>query len=213
LNVLNQNDAPGARARQKAQTRRNVLEAARTLFRERGFEGATARAIAGRAGVSVGTVFVHFGDKQGLLEACLEDHIERVLDHAFATVPQGDVVSELVYVSGRLFESYARDPGLSRVLVKEAVFRAPLEAGEPVRGGGQRARLGAWMNERLARAVEGGELAGGVDPSQVFFSFFALYLAVLAAGLRGDVPFAAQEALLESLLRQLAFFSRGGVRS
>jgi len=210
--MITEEGAPGARAQQKVQTRRNVLDAARALFRERGFEGATARAIAGRAGVSVGTVFAHFGDKQGLLEACLEDHIERVLDHAFTTVPEGDVVSELVYVSGRLFESYARDPGLSRVLVKEAVFRAPPAAGEPVRGGGQLARFGAWMDERLARAVEEGELAGGVDPSHVFFGFFAMYLAVLAAGLRGDVPFAAQEALLEGLLRQLAFFSQG-VRS
>jgi AcrR family transcriptional regulator len=201
----------GARAQQKARTRREVLTAARALFAERGFEGATARAVAERAGVSAGTVFVHFRDKQALLEACLEQHLEEVLDDAFATAPQGPVVSELVYVASRLFESYAADPALARVLVKESVFSPPDDDGTRVHGA-QLARFGAWLEERLARAAARGELARGADPSQVLFGFFALYLAVLAAGLRGDVPFEAQASLLEAQLRQLSCFSPG-VRS
>lgn len=197
----------GVRARQKAQTKAEVLAAARALFAERGFDGATARAVAERAGVSVGTVFVHYKDKQALLEACLEDHIEKVLDDAFATVPDTGVVGELVYVATRLFESYGRDPDLAIVLVKESVFSLPDESGERVHGG-QLRRFQGWLQDRLTLAVERGELSPGTDPSLVFFSFFSFYLSVLAAALRRDVPFEALPALLDTLLRQLSCFSQ-----
>ena len=47
----------------KARTRVKVLEAARTLFAERGYDAATIRDIAKGAGMSTGAVFANFQDK------------------------------------------------------------------------------------------------------------------------------------------------------
>jgi AcrR family transcriptional regulator len=53
-------------------TRAEILRAARELFAERGYEGATMRAIAAEAGVDAALVVHFFGSKAGLLEAAVE---------------------------------------------------------------------------------------------------------------------------------------------
>jgi AcrR family transcriptional regulator len=48
------------------------LEAAKRLFMERGYEGATVRDIAAAAGLSTGAVFASFSDKADLFNAVLD---------------------------------------------------------------------------------------------------------------------------------------------
>jgi AcrR family transcriptional regulator len=57
---------PTRRALAKQQTRAKVLAAARRLFSEQGYEGATIRDIAAAAGMSTGAVFANFTDKSDL---------------------------------------------------------------------------------------------------------------------------------------------------
>ena len=54
----------------KAQlTQTRILETALALFRERGFEATTMRAIAERAGVSLGNAYYYYGSKDHLVQA------------------------------------------------------------------------------------------------------------------------------------------------
>jgi AcrR family transcriptional regulator len=71
----NENETPRLNRRQaaKVRTRQKVLEAARTLFAERGYEPATIRDIAKGAGMSTGAVFANFQDKAELFEAVLSE--------------------------------------------------------------------------------------------------------------------------------------------
>jgi AcrR family transcriptional regulator len=50
-------------------TRATILETALALFRERGYEGTTMRAIAAEAGVSLGNAYYYFGSKEHLIQA------------------------------------------------------------------------------------------------------------------------------------------------
>jgi len=52
-----------------AQTRAHILQAALALFRERGYDGTTMRAVAQAAGVSVGNAYYHFESKEHLIQA------------------------------------------------------------------------------------------------------------------------------------------------
>lgn len=54
------------REAKKAATKAKVLEAARELFRQRGFERATLRDVAKAVGMSTGAVFASFKDKADL---------------------------------------------------------------------------------------------------------------------------------------------------
>ena len=59
----------GLRARQKADREQRILEAASTLFRERGFQHAKIEQIADLAEVSVGTIYNYYENKGDLLLA------------------------------------------------------------------------------------------------------------------------------------------------
>jgi AcrR family transcriptional regulator len=75
-------------------TRTALLDAARAVFAEQGYEGATVRAIAARAGVDAAMVNHWFGGKQGLFAAAMELPIDP--GEVVATVLEGgpDTVGE-----------------------------------------------------------------------------------------------------------------------
>jgi AcrR family transcriptional regulator len=60
------------RARRAAETRHRILEAAGTLFAERGYSGTTIDAVAAAADVAVETVYARFQNKRTLLSAYLD---------------------------------------------------------------------------------------------------------------------------------------------
>lgn len=60
------------RKEQAAQTRRQIVQAARELFIARGYAGATIEAIGQEAGVAVETVYAAFGSKRAILARVLE---------------------------------------------------------------------------------------------------------------------------------------------
>src|ERR1700759_2855034 len=69
---------PTRRPLAKQQTRAKVLAAARKLFSEHGYEGATIRDIAAAAGMSTGAVFANFSDKSDLFrDIMLSDAAKR----------------------------------------------------------------------------------------------------------------------------------------
>jgi AcrR family transcriptional regulator len=75
-------EAPRLNRRQaaKVRTRQKVLDAARTLFAERGYEPATIRDIAKGAGMSTGAVFANFQDKAELFEAVLSEDMLKLAE-------------------------------------------------------------------------------------------------------------------------------------
>jgi AcrR family transcriptional regulator len=66
LAAVAQDLRPNQRALAKQRTREKILAAAKALFAQRGYEGATIRDIAGAAGMSTGAVFASFTDKSDL---------------------------------------------------------------------------------------------------------------------------------------------------
>lgn len=60
--------------------REAILDAAQSLFAERGIDGAAIEAIAARSNVSKVTVYGHFGDKQAIFDALMERELDRLSD-------------------------------------------------------------------------------------------------------------------------------------
>ena len=63
------------RSARKAQTRARLLEAAAQVYARRGFAGATLEEVASEAGFTKGAVYAHFGSKENLLLALMEEHL------------------------------------------------------------------------------------------------------------------------------------------
>ncbi|MDO9589238.1 MAG: TetR/AcrR family transcriptional regulator [Brevundimonas sp.] len=81
-NAESEGETPRLNRRQaaKVRTRQKVLDAARTLFAERGYEPATIRDIAKGAGMSTGAVFANFQDKAELFEAVLSEDMAKLAE-------------------------------------------------------------------------------------------------------------------------------------
>jgi AcrR family transcriptional regulator len=115
------------RAEQVERNREVVLAAARRVFLDKGYAGASLEAIAEEAGFSKGVVYSQFGSKPDLFLALLERriderarHNERIIDG----MGSGDGVRELLRAAGR---DAVAESGWARVLVE---FRA-LAARDP----------------------------------------------------------------------------------
>lgn len=64
---------PTRRAQTSSESRRLLIAAAADLFAEQGFRRTTVADVAERAGISRGSIPWHFGNKDGLLEAVIDD--------------------------------------------------------------------------------------------------------------------------------------------
>jgi Transcriptional regulator len=123
-------EAPRLNRRQaaKVRTRHKVLEAARSLFSERGYDPATIRDIAKGAGMSTGAVFANFQDKAELFDAVLSEDLGRMLaDFRSGAGKDGPVSGRL---AGALNAGYDRMLGqlpLMQAVVARSWFQPDAE--------------------------------------------------------------------------------------
>jgi len=76
------------RERHRADARRAILDATQALLVERGYEGLSMRRLASRCGYTAPTIYHHFGDKNGLIDALVEEHCS-VLVETLEALPAG----------------------------------------------------------------------------------------------------------------------------
>src|SRR5574342_561641 len=77
------------RRRPRTSTPRAVLAATEALLLEGGVEAVSIRRVSSRCGYSAPTIYHHFGDKTGLIDAVLERRFHRMLD-VMRAIPPGD---------------------------------------------------------------------------------------------------------------------------
>ena len=81
-------------AETRAVTRERILEAARQLFAENGFEAATTRDIARKAGIGTGTLFNYFCTKEAIVAALAAEAVAATEKEMAHNGPQGDSLEE-----------------------------------------------------------------------------------------------------------------------
>ena len=103
-----------------------LLRAAGQVFADVGYENATTNAIAARAGVSPGTLYQFFPNKQAIAEALANAYaakkqaLEGVFDLSAADVPLRDLIDRLIDP----FLEFRRDaPGFETLFVGSVVSR------------------------------------------------------------------------------------------
>jgi AcrR family transcriptional regulator len=90
--------------------RRQILDGARKVFMDLGFDGASMGEIARAAGVSKGTLYVYFADKCGLFESIVEEEKIEQSKSAFNFDPDRNVDTTLPEF-GRAYISMLCRPG------------------------------------------------------------------------------------------------------
>ncbi|MFC4124642.1 TetR/AcrR family transcriptional regulator [Nocardia rhizosphaerae] len=105
------------------QTRRWILAAAAHVFAEHGYGAGTTNRIAERAGVSIGSLYQYFPNKDSILSALMDEHLERgtsVLTERLAPGLPGELDDVLRLFVAATIDTHRADPKLHQVLFEEA---------------------------------------------------------------------------------------------
>jgi AcrR family transcriptional regulator len=92
---LAETPAARRRQRQREEAQRAILDATEALLLEDGFERFSMRRLAERCGYTAPTIYHHFGDKRGLIDALLEERMRRLLRRLRRVKRDGDPVETL----------------------------------------------------------------------------------------------------------------------
>lgn len=122
--AINRASAPEKRPRGRikgvsknsAEARRKILDSAILVFGSEGFARAKTEDIAEQAGYGQATLFFHFKTKTGLLEACLEDALERARLNLIPAESSGTV--DLIIRLDRAFDSHPTAEFFARMLIE-----------------------------------------------------------------------------------------------
>lgn len=173
----------GRREHKKLEKRRRIQAAAWELFKKQGYEATTTKAVAKRAKVATGTLFLYVKDKEDLLFLVFHDRLREVVDAQMATLPRGaPLLEQLMHVFRGLFEMYAEHPRVAREFVRAL----------PGADGPNAVAVNAYTLSFLHQlaglvraAQERGEVDEAVSPFQAAGNFFSLYFGSLMVWLSG----------------------------
>lgn len=187
-----------------------LLEAARELFADRGYDGTSIRAITGRAGANLGAVNYHFGSKKALYHRVIETFLaplrERVVEAAATEAAPLDRIEAILRAA---FRHYAEDPGMPRLILQQIASGQP--APPPAR---------AWIRQALAilgDLIRAGQADGTIrqgDPRFMALSAIApiLFIHLIRGPLRDATGLDLDHARTrKALLDQVVASVRGGL--
>ena len=181
-----------------AETRREILQAAQESFAAAGFAGATTRQVAARAGVNVATLHYHFGNKEGLYRAVLEEAISGRLP---APESAGGPADRLARLVGHLWDFGESRPALARLSLFDRL------AGPKPRAVGADAATDDPRVTLLARAIAGIGNGGSLPALEADAAARVIVTLVDGAHLAaretgsGEALTASREAVVAAALR------------
>ncbi|WP_245881564.1 ScbR family autoregulator-binding transcription factor, partial [Streptomyces milbemycinicus] len=157
------------------QTRRTLLEAAASLFDERGYAGTSISDIAARSGHTSGAIYFHYASKEKLALAVVEGHFATwppLIEQYTATdTPALERLVRLSFAVARAFRDDIVVRAGARLWTERTLIAAPLPP--PFVG---------WIDavtEMLERAHAEGDLAPHIDPERaartVVCAFFGVH--------------------------------------
>jgi AcrR family transcriptional regulator len=150
--------------------RRQILDAAVTVFARQGFHATRVSDIADEAGVAYGLVYHYFNSKDQVLnELFLERWSLLLTAIEEAESAEGSHREKLGAVAGFIFESYRHDPELMKVIIVE-VTRAANSFGRTHLEEIRRAYEG--IAKIVANGQEAGEFRSDVEPRFVSQAFY-----------------------------------------
>jgi len=204
-----------------ADTKARILAAAEVLFVERGFSGTSLRAVTGAAGVNLAAVHYHFGSKEGLLHALLDQHAgpinqrrrDRLLAFEQKCAPEAPSVEDILraFIEPALSRSRAADPQRLRSLLGRIYGEPPNLVGPMLER--EFGDVGRRFGEVLARALP--DL-----PRAELRWRFQFVVGSLLYVISGNAPMAlrfmgedASTASPEELLETLVRFLSAGLRA
>lgn len=192
-----------------AERRIQIIEVAMSLFADKGFKGATTRAIARAAGVSEAIIFRHFTTKEDLYDAIINYTVEK-RSHQWQQdemtyAGQTDLQTLLLTFARTFVQRNREDATFIRLMMYSALedhkFREKFFA----------IHRNPWLRA-IRRAIEDGQARGHIQPADARLTTTAFFWALLQYCINRIIAKsdpadpARDDAMIENLV---AVFSNG----
>jgi AcrR family transcriptional regulator len=167
-------EASSKREKQKEERRKQILEAALTIFSQKGFHATNVSDVAAQAGVSQGTIYWYFESKEELFTAALLSFFEDFGEEMVAALDACVSASEKLRALGKTMEDFAE--GAAGLLMLFLGYWASTPNREEV--GRFWVDLLVEFKDTLAGIIEEGVRNGEfkpVDADSVVWAFMAAY--------------------------------------
>ena len=166
-------------------TRDLLIDETVRCIREEGFSAASARHIIERAGVSWGVIQHHFGDRDGLLTAVIEDAVDRLIAslEVLSDPAQVTDTEDLVRATWEAFANPKAMAGLE-ILISTKQLRSGLD-------GRHMERLGAALANLMARL---NPATNGEHAVALGMLLWTTPVAMMIAEMFATPPLATQDA-------------------
>jgi TetR/AcrR family transcriptional regulator len=161
-------------------TRDALLDAAVTLFAERGVAGTTSARIAARAGVTPAMVHYHFRSRERLLDAVVDERLARFPARVFSglAATQSNIGGLIETIGRRVYDAAEHMPWMPPIWIREVVAE----------GGTLRDRMFrhfpanavGLLVETLAREQRQHRVPAGIEPRLAFLTIAGVAMLPLA---------------------------------
>ncbi|MGH2959292.1 MAG: TetR/AcrR family transcriptional regulator [Solirubrobacterales bacterium] len=167
-----------------------IITAAEKLFVEQGYHATRVSEVARLADVSIGSIYVHYENKEGLFGALIERALDIQARYVDAVL-DSDAIPDLekVIALGEAYLQFFREhPDHFRMLmlpsesIPEEPARSPLARQIAARGEVQRAKLA----QAIENCVADGVMRDDVDPSSAANFWWAAWNGVIGLTMRSD---------------------------
>ncbi len=191
------------RSRDKQATRQRLLDAAETVFADKGYHGAVVDDIIQASDSSKGGFYFHFPNKEAIFLALIEaltPKLEAAVDRAIAS--ESDPVAQLDAALRVALETFSRHRRLSKILLVESVGLGHGFDEKLMRAHG---RFAAMIQRRLESAAQAGRIAP-LDTEIAAWAWFGAINELVVRWLISGQPErleSAFPALRELLLRSV----------
>lgn len=188
--------------------REAILDAAQSLFAERGIDGVPIEAIAARSGVSKVTVYGHFGDKAKIFDSIVQRETDRLAHSICGALNASGTLEDRLTGFGTALVDVLTQPchlALDRAVSLEAQRNPELGRRFFEAGPGQVRKM---LSDLLARARDEGQIALD-DPDYAAQDLLALWMGFDAIERRfcgGCLP--DESALRAHVARAVRLFLR-----
>ncbi|MGH0031334.1 MAG: TetR/AcrR family transcriptional regulator [Myxococcota bacterium] len=108
------------------ETRERILDAAESVFAERGFDAATTREIAALSETNVATTYSYFASKEALYAAVLQRAIQPLIELMDRFARRRDEEGAAADTIQQVLSRLARHEGTTRLVYREIVANGPL---------------------------------------------------------------------------------------
>lgn len=186
----------------RAATEARILDAARKVFAQRGYDAAGLREIAETAQANLSLISRYFGGKEGLLDALTDQFVSARREGGLPYPPQDTLRDEIYrYLHAKLRDDL-RDEDIVRLLISRAAIDADFrkKGAENLDG-----KADANFRDRVVGLQERGKVAAELDVDLLFSAVMHVSFSVNFFGaMIGGRPEAEIDALFQSFADALA---------